>query len=181
MGSSALGKGRPESAGAGGNNRLMDDALAAPVHSAAAVRRLGWILEHVAEIDGLDDLARASAERGASPSYLSPNAPRGGSLDVRWNIFVNKEVDPDIWPRKHCDSMVRRSSLAERGSSRARFDAYRPLGFTQVLLRKNFETKPADNDFCYDRDSLLIGGAAKFGYDAQEAVRIAMGKIVTLA
>ena len=79
------------------NDDFMGDILtAAPAHSAAAVRRLGWILEHVAEIDGLDDLARASAEKGASPSYLSPNAPRGGSLDVRWNIFVNKEVDPDI-------------------------------------------------------------------------------------
>lgn len=79
------------------NDGFMGDVLAGtPAHSAAAVRRLGWILEHVAEIDGLDDLARASTEKGASPSYLSPNAPKGGSLDVRWNIFVNKEVDPDI-------------------------------------------------------------------------------------
>ena len=77
------------------NDAFMDDVLAAPAHSAAAARRLGWILEHIAEIYGLDDLARVSTEKGASPSYLSPNAPRDGSLDVRWNIFVNKEVDPD--------------------------------------------------------------------------------------
>lgn len=80
-----------------GNDGFLGDVLAvAPAHSAAAVRRLGWILEHVAEIDELDDLTGASMEKGTAPSYLPPNAPRGGSLDVRWNIFVNKEVDPDI-------------------------------------------------------------------------------------
>lgn len=79
------------------NDGFMDDVLAAaPAHSAAAARRLRWILEHVAEIGGLDDPARAYMEKSAAPSYLSPNAPRGGSLDMRWNIFVNKEVDPDI-------------------------------------------------------------------------------------
>ena len=76
------------------NDTFMDDVLAAPTHSATA-RRLGWILKHVAKIDELDDLARDSTEKGASPSYLSQSAPRGGSLDMRWNIFVNKEVNPD--------------------------------------------------------------------------------------
>lgn len=63
----------------------------------------------------------------------------------------------------------------------AAFDVYRPQGLTQALLRKNLEAKLADNDFCHDCDSLIIGGAAKFGYDAQEAGRIVMDKIVTLA
>ena len=63
----------------------------------------------------------------------------------------------------------------------AAFDAYRPQGLTQALLRKYLEAKLADNDFCHDCDSLIIGGAAKFGYDAQEAARIVMDKIVTLA
>ncbi|MFR5827601.1 MAG: nucleotidyl transferase AbiEii/AbiGii toxin family protein [Adlercreutzia equolifaciens] len=62
----------------------------------------------------------------------------------------------------------------------AAFDAYRPQGLTQALLRKNLETKLADNDFCHDCDSLIIGGAAKFGYDAQEAGRIVIERITSL-
>lgn len=79
------------------DGEFLPDALAAaPAHSAAAVRRLGWILENVAGADGLDGLAGIAAERGGSPSYLSPASPKAGALDPRWNIILNKEVDPDL-------------------------------------------------------------------------------------
>lgn len=74
---------------------LGDVLAAAPAHSAAAMRRLGWILENVAESDGLEALAEA-AGGGGSPSYLAPASPREGRLDPRWNLIVNREVDPDI-------------------------------------------------------------------------------------
>lgn len=79
-----------------GGGFLPDVTAAAPVHSAAAVRRLGWILENVAGAGGLDGLARIAKERGESPSYLSPTSPKAGALDPRWNIILNKEVDPDV-------------------------------------------------------------------------------------
>lgn len=79
------------------DGEFLSDALAAaPAHSAAAVRRLGWILENVAGEGGLDGLAGIAAERGGSPSYLSPASPKAGTLDSRWNIILNKEVDPDL-------------------------------------------------------------------------------------
>lgn len=79
-----------------GGDFMPDVLAAAPAHSAAAVRRLGWILDRVAGFGDAAPLAEVSAGRGGAPSYLSPYAPRGGRLDVRWNMFVNKEVDPDI-------------------------------------------------------------------------------------
>lgn len=79
-----------------GGGFLPDVLAAVPAHSAAAVRRLGWILENVAGAGGLDGLANVAVERGGSPSYLSPTSPKVGTLDSRWNIILNKEVDPDI-------------------------------------------------------------------------------------
>lgn len=49
-----------------------------------------------------------------------------------------------------------------------------------ALLRKNLETKLADNDFCHNCDLLIIGRAAKFGYDAQEAAKIVIERIASL-
>lgn len=79
------------------NDGFISDILTAvPAHSDSAARRLGWILEHVAEVDGLEVLAQMPAVREGAPSYLSPTAPRGGRFDARWNLFLNKEVDPDL-------------------------------------------------------------------------------------
>lgn len=75
---------------------LRDVLVAAPAYSAAAVRRLGWILENIAGVDGLEGLERFAASRKKSPSYLSPVSQKVGRLDSRWNLIVNKEVDPDV-------------------------------------------------------------------------------------
>ncbi len=78
-----------------GEGFLSDVLTAAPLHSAAAVRRLGWILENIAGVDGLDDLLDLAKRGGESPSYLSPTSPKVGCLDSRWNIILNKGVDPE--------------------------------------------------------------------------------------
>ena len=79
------------------NEDFLPDVLtAARAHSTAAIRRLGWILENVAEIDGLDELLAFATTERVSSSLLSPTTRRIGRLDPRWNIIVNKEVDPDI-------------------------------------------------------------------------------------
>ncbi|WP_165046302.1 type IV toxin-antitoxin system AbiEi family antitoxin [Adlercreutzia sp. ZJ138] len=79
-----------------GEGFLSDVLVAVPAHSFTAVRRLGWILENIAGVDGLDDLADAAAEGGESPSYLSPTSIKSGRLDHRWNIILNRKVDPDV-------------------------------------------------------------------------------------
>lgn len=54
------------------------------------------VAEDLAVAGGLDGLANVAVERGGSPSYLSPTSPKAGTLDSRWNIILNKEIDPDI-------------------------------------------------------------------------------------
>lgn len=79
-----------------GRGFMADVLKAAPAHSVAAVRRLGWILDHIAQSEGLDALANLVVARGGASSYLSPAAPRCGSLDAKWNVIENREVDPDL-------------------------------------------------------------------------------------
>lgn len=67
---------------------------AAALHSAAAVRRVGWILERLAGIDteSIHDLA---AGLDAAPSLLDPTGPTSGSIDRRWQIRVNRHVESE--------------------------------------------------------------------------------------
>ena len=61
----------------------------------AAVRRLGWILDHVAEVPELSELSDFCS--GApEPALLSPGGPRVGSIDKRWNIIENRRIEADI-------------------------------------------------------------------------------------
>lgn len=79
-----------------GGSYLSDALTSSTAHSAAAIRRLGWILENVAGADGLDALVEAASRDGEAPSYLSPSSQRCGTFNRRWNLIVNKEVDPDL-------------------------------------------------------------------------------------
>lgn len=79
------------------NEGFMGDVLAAArLHSDSAVRRLGWALDEVAGIGGLDELERVAAGTATSPSLLSPHSPRTSHVNRRWMLNVNKEVDPDL-------------------------------------------------------------------------------------
>ncbi|WP_206215131.1 nucleotidyl transferase AbiEii/AbiGii toxin family protein [Adlercreutzia sp. ZJ138] len=60
------------------------------------------------------------------------------------------------------------------------FGAYKPEGLTRGLMERNLEAKLADRDFCHDCDSLIVGGVERFGYDAQEAGRLVMEKVISL-
>jgi predicted transcriptional regulator of viral defense system len=62
-------------------------------YSPAAIRRLGWLLEHCANADGLDDLAALASQSVATPSLLDSLSPMRGSLDKRWMIRINTEVE----------------------------------------------------------------------------------------
>lgn len=60
-----------------------------------AARRIGWILDEFGEgaPEGLSEIA--ASLRSAS-SYLSSDGERVGRLDRKWNLIVNKEVEPDL-------------------------------------------------------------------------------------
>jgi hypothetical protein len=72
---------------------------AAKTYPIAVVQRSGWILDHVATLtstsivtDPLVEVARARVE----PTPLDAGGPRSGELDLRWNILVNTDVEPDL-------------------------------------------------------------------------------------
>ena len=61
----------------------------------SAVCRLGWILDHVADSDGLEKLEEY-CRAISSPAILAPGSNRSGKIDKRWNIIENRIVEADI-------------------------------------------------------------------------------------
>ncbi len=68
----------------------------AALFPAASTRRLGWVLESFAEASELDELRERAIDRPISASRLVPAKPARGRIDTRWNIHVNREVEPDL-------------------------------------------------------------------------------------
>lgn len=63
---------------------------------AAAGRRVGWILENVGELSGLEELHAVVTTRSVAASHLSPTGPTTGNTDQRWALRINAEVEADI-------------------------------------------------------------------------------------
>ena len=61
----------------------------------SAVRRCGWLLEEFAGVR-LDELASACARTGTAASVLAPQLARGGAVNRRWGIDLNRTVEPDL-------------------------------------------------------------------------------------
>ncbi len=79
------------------DGKLQDDRLAklVPSFPATAGRRVGWIIEHFTNVR-LDVLARVVASATDEPSKLDPHSERRGSIDRRWRLRVNADVEPDL-------------------------------------------------------------------------------------
>ncbi|MHB1163899.1 MAG: type IV toxin-antitoxin system AbiEi family antitoxin domain-containing protein [Candidatus Nanopelagicales bacterium] len=84
---------------------LAETAELDPVHlaklartlSATAVRRVGYLLDLVQA--PVDTTALAEAMRATPlprPALLDPRHPRKGTIDPRWDIVINTEVEPDL-------------------------------------------------------------------------------------
>jgi predicted transcriptional regulator of viral defense system len=63
---------------------------------AAAIRRVGWILEAIGGRDDLQPLADEARSRTEATSFLSPAGPRNGTTDRRWLLRVNTDVDAEF-------------------------------------------------------------------------------------
>jgi len=69
---------------------------AAAVFPAAAIRRLGWMMEHFTSDADASPLYDILALRTSAPSFLSPSSNERGTLDRRWNLYINTGVEPDL-------------------------------------------------------------------------------------
>ena len=62
---------------------------------AAAVRRLGWVLENVGD-QGADELHDAAVSRSPTPALLDPVSDARGSTDRRWLLRINAPVEAEF-------------------------------------------------------------------------------------
>jgi predicted transcriptional regulator of viral defense system len=70
-------------------------AAAAALYPAAAVRRLGWMLEKYTDVSGTEHLLLISDSNKNNPSKLLPTA-KAIDLDSRWNLYINAKVEVDV-------------------------------------------------------------------------------------
>jgi len=79
------------------DKKLRIDRIAALVERfpLAAARRLGWLLENLAELDA-GPLAEIIRKSSREPSQLDPHGPRRGHVDARWHVRVNTQVEADL-------------------------------------------------------------------------------------
>lgn len=62
---------------------------------ATTARRIGWMLERFTGRDDLDAL-HGRSRHPLSPSRLDPTQTATGPVDQRWNLYLNREVQPDV-------------------------------------------------------------------------------------
>ena len=74
---------------------INDVMINAPLFPHAAVHRLGWILEHLADMPGLDELSDYCS-KSPEPTILSPGGGRSGSVDKKWYVIENRRIETDI-------------------------------------------------------------------------------------
>lgn len=77
-------------------NAVADLGDCAAMFSLAAARRVGWILETFAEGVDIGPIARYCAASEGAFSLLSPHAGSRGAIARKWNLRLNREVDPDL-------------------------------------------------------------------------------------
>lgn len=61
-------------------------------YPASAVRRVGWILDHLCGVDVRGHLDATEKE----PTMLDPHSGRAGHVDPVWRVIVNAQVNPDL-------------------------------------------------------------------------------------
>jgi predicted transcriptional regulator of viral defense system len=72
-------------------------AQLAGAFSATAVRRVGYLLDFVQAPIDMTALAETTKVMSLPrPALLDPRLPRHGSIDPRWNIVINTDVEPDL-------------------------------------------------------------------------------------
>jgi predicted transcriptional regulator of viral defense system len=68
---------------------------AAKFYPSATIKRLGWIMEGFASVEGVEALQELAWAGAISPSKLDPTGSFSGNLDKRWNLYINRRIEPD--------------------------------------------------------------------------------------
>lgn len=76
--------------------RTQDIGALAPSFPAAAIRRLGYFLDHFSDQVDLDALVGVAQQSGSTPSRLDPAGSPSGPVDRTWMVYVNRDVEPDL-------------------------------------------------------------------------------------
>ena len=76
---------------------LDTDLLAAigPLYPRATIRRLGWLLDEIVDVDGLDALKRFAEPAVSPPTPLDVAGPSRAPRNTTWGIVENATVEPD--------------------------------------------------------------------------------------
>lgn len=62
----------------------------------AVVRRLGWLLDAIVGVEGLEPLGSLAEPHRGDPTPLDVHGRRAGRRDTTWGVIVNTEVEPDV-------------------------------------------------------------------------------------
>lgn len=77
------------------NNDYLEDIINnAGLFPTAALRRLGWLLEKIAQNKDVDVLANI-IDNKTNPSLLSPYDSHSGEIDKKWQLIINRHVEKD--------------------------------------------------------------------------------------
>ena len=74
---------------------MSDILTCAKLFSDTALCRLGWILEHIAGEENLDEMEKVCGGKGKR-HYLSPYGSKSGLVNERWSIIENRRIEADI-------------------------------------------------------------------------------------
>lgn len=76
--------------------RAQDVVQLADLYPAAALRRIGYLLERFGDFEDLEPIRRTAQAAGTTPSRLDPLGQASGTVDDVWLVYVNREVEPDL-------------------------------------------------------------------------------------
>jgi predicted transcriptional regulator of viral defense system len=75
------------------SDRLLNLANRFPL---LAVKRIGWILDRFLSEKNTSELAEYVETHSKSLSFLSPVDARRGEVSTRWQLVINREIEPDV-------------------------------------------------------------------------------------
>jgi predicted transcriptional regulator of viral defense system len=70
--------------------------LLSKFYKTSSIRRLGFLIEHFTDVPVPDQFKIISDKRKVSTSLLDPKSTITGPIDKKWNLRINREVEPDI-------------------------------------------------------------------------------------
>ena len=71
-------------------------SIIAENYPSSTIRRLGYIMENFTDVSNLVQLESVCNKRSVSVSLLDPQISNIGAIDKRWQLIINRKVNPDV-------------------------------------------------------------------------------------